>query len=84
MKLSFWHVLRGEKAAIEGKRSACRCGGLAGPTGQSLPQMSEARFALLRKCEGCVLHAYDDANRRPINPEITSTARLQRPWPHRL
>ncbi len=33
-----------------------------------LPQMDEAGFALLKKWEGLILHAYDDANDRPVNP----------------
>jgi GH24 family phage-related lysozyme (muramidase) len=41
-----------------------------GPAVESipLPQMNEAGFALLKKWEGLVLHAYDDANGRPVNP----------------
>ncbi|HVO02552.1 MAG TPA: lysozyme [Candidatus Cybelea sp.] len=30
--------------------------------------MNEAGFALLRKWEGCILHAYDDANDHPVSP----------------
>jgi GH24 family phage-related lysozyme (muramidase) len=33
-----------------------------------LPQMNDAGFALLRKWEGLILHAYDDTNDRPVNP----------------
>lgn len=33
-----------------------------------LPQMNDAGFGLLRKWEGCILHAYDDANDCPVNP----------------
>ncbi|TPK73118.1 lysozyme [Mesorhizobium sp. B2-4-15] len=32
------------------------------------PQMNEAGFSLLRKWEGCVLYAYDDANQRRVMP----------------
>jgi lysozyme len=31
-------------------------------------QMNEAGFALLKKWEGCILHAYDDANDHPVAP----------------
>jgi lysozyme len=42
----------------------------SGPAEDSfpLPQMNEAGFALLRKWEGLILHAYDDANDRTVNP----------------
>lgn len=33
-----------------------------------MPVMNDAGFALLRKWEGCILQAYDDANDRPVNP----------------
>jgi lysozyme len=33
-----------------------------------MPSMNDAGFALLRKWEGCILHAYDDANDHPVSP----------------
>jgi lysozyme len=33
-----------------------------------MPQMNAAGIALLKKYEGCVLFAYDDANDRRVNP----------------
>jgi lysozyme len=33
-----------------------------------MAQMNDGGIALLKKCEGCVLHAYDDANKKPVNP----------------
>jgi lysozyme len=33
-----------------------------------MPQMDAAGFTLLKQLEGCILHAYDDANDQPINP----------------
>jgi lysozyme len=33
-----------------------------------MANMNDAGYALLRDHEGCVLHAYDDANGQPVNP----------------
>jgi len=33
-----------------------------------MAQMNNGGFGLLKKCEGCILHAYDDANDQPVNP----------------
>jgi lysozyme len=33
-----------------------------------VPQMNAAGIALLKQWEGCILHAYDDANDQPVNP----------------
>jgi lysozyme len=33
-----------------------------------MAKMSALGFALLRQWEGCILHAYDDANEQPVNP----------------
>jgi lysozyme len=32
-----------------------------------MAKMNDAGFALLKKWEGCILHAYDDANDQPVN-----------------
>jgi lysozyme len=34
----------------------------------AMAQMNDAGYALLRTHEGCILHAYDDANDQPVNP----------------
>ncbi len=36
-----------------------------------MPKMNDGGIALLKKCEGCILHAYDDANDQPVNPGST-------------
>jgi lysozyme len=36
-----------------------------------MPQMNAGGFNLLEIWEGCVLHAYDDANDQPVNPGDT-------------
>jgi lysozyme len=33
-----------------------------------MAQMNDGGIELLKKWEGCILHAYDDANEQPVNP----------------